>query len=71
MPRYMYGPWYTWDGFQLMGFQATIFRSGSRARQPINAWITPSEATNHVLKEQLRLGARREAVAASTKASSG
>ena len=48
--QYMYGPRYTWEGFQLMGFQAAIFRSGSRARQPIIAWITPSDATNLVLK---------------------
>jgi len=46
----MYGPRYTWEGFQLMGFQAAIFRSGSRGRQPIIAWITPSDATNLVLK---------------------
>ena len=48
--QYMYGPRYTWEGFQLMGFQAAIFRSGSRASQPIIAWITPSDATNLVLK---------------------
>jgi hypothetical protein len=46
----MYGPRYTWEGFQLMGFQAAMFRSGSRGRQPIIAWITPSDATNLVLK---------------------
>jgi hypothetical protein len=48
--QYMYGPRYTWEGFQLMGFQAAMFRSGSRGRQPIIAWITPSDATNLVLK---------------------
>ena len=48
--QYMYGPRYTWEGFQLMGFQAAIFRSGSRGAQPIIAWITPSDATNLVLK---------------------
>ncbi len=48
--QYMYGPRYTWEGFQLMGFQAAIFRSGSRGRQPTIAWITPSDATNLVLK---------------------
>jgi hypothetical protein len=48
--QYMYGPRYTWEGFQLMGFQAAIFRSGSRGQQPIIAWITPSDATNLVLK---------------------
>jgi hypothetical protein len=46
----MYGPRYTWEGFQLMGFQAAIFRSGSRGSLPIIAWITPSDATNLVLK---------------------
>ena len=46
----MYGPRYTWEGFQLMGFQAAIFRSASRAGQPIIAWITPSDETNLVLK---------------------
>jgi len=48
--QYMYGPRYTWEGFQLMGFQAAIFRSGGRVMQPIIAWITPSDATNLVLK---------------------
>ena len=48
--QYMYGPRYTWEGFQLMGFQAAMFRSGSRGRQPIIAWITPSDATNLALK---------------------
>lgn len=48
--QYMYGPRYTWEGFQLMGFQAAVFRSGSRGRQPTIAWITPSDATNLVLK---------------------
>ena len=48
--QYMYGPRYTWEGFQLLGFQAAIFRSGSGGRQPIIAWITPSDATNLVLK---------------------
>src|SRR5262245_31277159 len=27
--QYMYGPRYTWEGFQLLGFQASIFRSAS------------------------------------------
>jgi hypothetical protein len=48
--QYMYGPRYTWEGFQLMGFQASIFRSASRGAQPIIAWITPSDQTNLVLK---------------------
>src|SRR5215813_5314480 len=48
--QYMYGPRYTWEGFQLMGFQASIFRSASRGGQPIIAWITPSDQMNLVLK---------------------
>ncbi|MDP7289128.1 MAG: hypothetical protein QGH94_14170 [Phycisphaerae bacterium] len=51
--QYMYGPNTTWEGFQLMGFQAAIFRSGSRARHeaiPTIAWITPSDETNLRLK---------------------
>lgn len=48
--QYMYGPRYTWEGFQLMGFQASIFRSGSRGAMPIIAWITPSDETNLRLK---------------------
>ncbi len=48
--QYMYGPNTTWEGFQLMGFQASIFRSGSRGRLPIIAWITPSDETNLRLK---------------------
>ena len=53
--QYMYGPRYTWEGFQLMGFQAAMFRSGSRGLQPIIAWITPSDATNLVLKSSSAL----------------
>jgi len=53
--QYMYGPRYTWEGFQLMGFQAAIFRSGGRGLQPIIAWITPSDATNLVLKSSSAL----------------
>jgi hypothetical protein len=53
--QYMYGPRYTWEGFQLMGFQAAMFRSGSRGIQPIIAWITPSDATNLVLKSSSAL----------------
>jgi hypothetical protein len=53
--QYMYGPRYTWEGFQLMGFQAAIFRSGSRGMQPIIAWITPSDATTLVLKSSSAL----------------
>jgi len=51
--QYMFGPNATWEGFQLMGFQAAIFRSGSRARHeaiPTIAWITPSDETNLRLK---------------------
>jgi len=48
--QYMYGPNWTWEGFQLMGFQAAIFRSGSRGTMPVMAWITPSDETNLRLK---------------------
>jgi len=48
--QFMYGPNYTWEGFQLMGFQAAMFRSGSRGAQPIISWITPSDETNLRLK---------------------
>jgi hypothetical protein len=48
--QYMYGPSTTWEGFQLMGFQAAIFRSGSGGTLPIMAWITPSDETNLRLK---------------------
>jgi hypothetical protein len=47
---YMYGPNFTWEGPQLMGFQAAIFRSGSAGTLPIMAWITPSDATGFALK---------------------
>ncbi|MCR9118063.1 MAG: hypothetical protein NXI22_14095 [bacterium] len=48
--QYMYGPGYTWEGFQLMGFQAAIMRSGGNGETPIIAWITPSDETNLRLK---------------------
>ena len=48
--QYMYGPSFTFEGFQLMGFQAAIFRSGSSGTLPIMAWITPSDETNLRLK---------------------
>ena len=48
--QFMYGPRYTWEGFQLLGFQAAIFRSASLGALPIIAWITPSDQTNLVLK---------------------
>jgi hypothetical protein len=54
--QYMYGLRYTWGGFQLMGFQAAIFRSGGRGQQSIIAWITPSDATNLVFKTTSALG---------------
>ena len=48
--QYMYGPSYTWEGFQLMGFQASMMRSGGRGQTPIISWITPSDETNLRLK---------------------
>lgn len=48
--QYMYGPHSTWEGFELIGFQASIFRSGSRGDLPIITWITPSDETNLRLK---------------------
>ena len=48
--QFMYGPNSTWEGFQLMGFQASIMRSGGRGEVPIIAWITPSDETNLRLK---------------------
>ncbi len=48
--QFMYGPAFTWEGFQLMGFQAAIFRSASRGELPIMAWITPSDERNLRLK---------------------
>jgi hypothetical protein len=53
--QYMYGPRYTWEGFQLLGFQTAIFRSGGRGGQPIIVWITPSDQTNLVLKSSSAL----------------
>ena len=48
--NFMYGPSSTWEGFQLLGFQAAIFRSASGGELPIITWITPSDATNLRLK---------------------
>ncbi len=48
--QYMFGPNATWDGFQLIGWQAAIFRSGSRGEMPIMTWITPSDERNFRLK---------------------
>jgi hypothetical protein len=52
--QYMYGSHFTWEGFQLMGFQAAMMRSGGISRGgdplPIIAWITPSDETNFRLK---------------------
>lgn len=58
--QYMYGPDSTWEGFQLMGFQAAIFRSASGGTLPTIAWITPSDETNLRLKSASALaqGAR-------------
>jgi len=53
--QYMYGPSYTWEGFQLMGFQAAIFRSAGQGMLPIVAWITPSDETNLRLKSSSAL----------------
>ncbi len=48
--QFMYGPQFTWEGFQLIGFQAAMFRSASRGELPIMAWITPSDERNLRLK---------------------
>lgn len=48
--EYMYGPGTTWEGFQLIGFQAAMFRSGSRGELPIITWVTPSNEKNLRLK---------------------
>ena len=48
--QYMYGPYFTWEGFQLLGFQSAIFRSASNGDLPIMTWITPSDETNIRLK---------------------
>jgi len=48
--QFMYGPGSTWEGFQLLGFQAAIFRSASRGKLPIITWITPSDERNLRLK---------------------
>jgi hypothetical protein len=48
--EFMYGPGATWEGFQLMGFQAAVFRSGSLGKMPIITWITPSDEKNLRLK---------------------
>lgn len=48
--QFMFGPAATWDGFQLIGWQAAIFRSGSRGAMPIMTWITPSDERNFRLK---------------------
>jgi len=54
--QYMYGPNSTWEGFQLMGFQAAMFRSGGGNQDvPIIAWITPSDETNLRLKSHSAL----------------
>jgi hypothetical protein len=57
--QFMYGPSFTWEGFQLMGFQSAIFRSASNFDRrasapapaiPVIAWITPSDERNLRLK---------------------
>jgi hypothetical protein len=48
--QFMYGPGFTWEGFQLMGFQAAMLRSSSRGDLPIMAWITVSDERNLRLK---------------------
>jgi hypothetical protein len=48
--QFMYGPDFTWEGFQLMGFQANMIRSASRGSSPVIAWITPSDERNLRLK---------------------
>jgi hypothetical protein len=48
--QFMYGPSFTWEGFQLMGFQAAMLRSSSRGELPIMAWITVSDERNLRLK---------------------
>jgi hypothetical protein len=53
--QYMYGPNYTWEGFQLMGFQAAMIRSASRSEMPVITWITPSDERNLVLKSSSAL----------------
>ncbi len=47
---YMYGPASTWEGFQLIGFQAAIMRSASQGTMPVITWITPSDEKNLRLK---------------------
>ncbi len=48
--QFMYGPSFTWEGFQLMGFQAAMLRSSSRGELPIMAWLTVSNERNLRLK---------------------
>ncbi len=48
--QFMYGPQFTWEGFQLLGFQAAIIRSASRGEQPTQMWITVSDERNFRLK---------------------
>lgn len=52
--EYMYGPNFTWEGFQLLGYQASIYRSGARSagrsEMPMMVWITPSDEKNVRLK---------------------
>lgn len=52
--QYMYGPSYTWEGFQLLSFMADIFRSGARSagrdEMPMVVWIVAGDETNIRLK---------------------
>jgi hypothetical protein len=48
--QFMYGPAFTWEGFQLMGFQAAMIRSASRGELPIQTWLTVSDERNLRLK---------------------
>lgn len=48
--NYMYGPRNTWEGFQLLGFECSIYRSASRGTMPIQPLLTPGNERNLVLK---------------------
>ena len=48
--QYMFGPDSTFEGFQLMGFFATLIRSGGHGDATCMTWITPSDENNLRLK---------------------
>jgi hypothetical protein len=48
--QFMYGPGFTWEGFQLMGFQAAMIRTASHGELPIMTWLTVSDERNLRLK---------------------